>query len=95
MAEGSEETTWVVPPPAPGGANVHLQIHPDAQLSSEFKQALDQLMQALAAEESVQGYANPAKKPAPSCDEVINEPNCSGGSALVMCRIRPLLGPRL
>ena len=71
MAQGSD---WVIPPAGSGEINLAIEIADDANLTPEIQQALEMLMQALAMEESVQGYALP-----------VLAGKCDGGTYIRTC----------
>jgi hypothetical protein len=55
----SNDQQWVV---APDESRIEIAIGPDARLSPELRQALDQLAQVLEQQQEVQGYT--------TCEEV-------------------------
>ncbi len=51
----SEDTRWIIGPPAPGEVIVHVAVDEHAQLTPELSRAIDGLVQALHQDE-VAGY---------------------------------------
>jgi hypothetical protein len=52
----SEQTGWIIGPPAPGEVTIHIAVDESAELTPELRRAIDGLMQALHQDE-VSGYA--------------------------------------
>jgi hypothetical protein len=82
---------WLLEPPLPGGMNIHIDISPDAIVTPELQAALDQLTQALAAYEEVEGFGKNCMPfsgcPTKSC----NLGACPGQSCVgrTTCQIQP------
>ncbi len=75
-ADRPEETGWVLKPSS-GAFNI--AVGPDAVLTPEIQEALDDLLQAIEAEEETAGFAFGLFTTCTSdgaCGKVFREPNC-------------------
>jgi len=75
----SDESGWVVPP---SGVEIQVTVGPDAQMTPELRQALDQLVGALETEADTEVEGFKAEKPWGTCD-----PQNGPGGTICMPRI--------
>jgi hypothetical protein len=86
-----EDLRWLLEPPTPGGMHIHIDISPDAEVTPELRTALDQLAQALAAQDEVEGFSKTCTPysgcPVRSC----NLGACEGQECVgrTTCQIQP------
>ena len=71
----SDEGGWVV---APGEARIEIAVGPEAQLSPELRQALDDLARAVEQHQEVQGYYQCAKVKISACAVLIDCSSVTG-----------------
>src|SRR5690348_13259142 len=70
-ASRAEEQRWLLGPES-GHADIHIAMAPDAKLSPELQEAVENLLRLLPQEE-VQGYVKPGPEcPSRGCSEYLN-----------------------
>ena len=86
-----DEPRWLLAPPAPGEAHVHIAVDEAAALTPELREAIEGVMRALQSEE-VEGYARPGPQPCTSLQNCTPHETCrpltvAPCAMLMSCRI--------